>query len=137
VVAAAAAPGSAGAGGSGTAGPAPVFDVEAALGFIGGNRELLVRSIRMFVASNEHDEEQILGLISAGELKTAARRFHRLKGSSAMIGCRRLSEISASLERDLKAADGAAPAAERLRTFSEVMRLTLHALRQHAGAATH
>ncbi|MFM9031793.1 MAG: Hpt domain-containing protein, partial [Opitutaceae bacterium] len=58
---------------------APVFDVEAALGFLGGNRDLLVRSARMFVASNQHDVEQILALIAAPDLKTASRRFHRLK----------------------------------------------------------
>ncbi|MFM9081942.1 MAG: response regulator, partial [Opitutaceae bacterium] len=100
---------------------APVFDVEAALGFLGGNRDLLVRSTRMFVASNQHDVEQILALIAAPDLKTASRRFHRLKGSAAMLGCRRLSEVSALLERDLKAADAKAPADHRLREFSAVM----------------
>ncbi|MFM7749104.1 MAG: response regulator, partial [Opitutaceae bacterium] len=116
---------------------APVFDVEAALGFLGGNRDLLVRSARMFVASNQHDVEQILALIAAPDLKTASRRFHRLKGSAAMLGCRRLSEVSALLERDLKAADAKAPADHRLREFSAVMGQTLEALRQHAGANPH
>jgi two-component system sensor histidine kinase/response regulator len=115
----------------------PVFDVEAALGFLGGNRDLLVRSARMFVASNQHDVEQILALIAAPDLKNASRRFHRLKGSAAMLGCRRLSELSALLERDLKAADAKAPADHRLREFSAVMGQTLDALRQHAGAKPH
>jgi len=115
----------------------PLFDVEAALGFLGGNRDLLIRSVRMFIASNEHDVEQILALIAAADLKTASRRFHRLKGSAAMLGCRRLSEVSAALERDLKAADAKAPADHRLRVFSEAMGQTLQALRQYAGAAPH
>lgn len=117
--------------------PIPLFDVEAALGFLGGNRDLLIRSARMFIASNEHDVEQILALIAAADLKTASRRFHRLKGSAAMLGCRRLSEVSAALERDLKAADAKAPADHRLRVFSEAMGQTLQALRQYAGAAPH
>lgn len=118
-------------------GHATLFDIEAALGFLGGNRDLLLRSARMFVASNEHDVEQINALITASDLKTASRRFHRLKGSAAMLGCRRLSEVSAALERDLKAVDAKAPADDRLREFSEVMGQTLDALRQHAGAHSH
>ena len=118
-------------------GHATLFDIEAALGFLGGNRDLLLRSARMFVASNEHDVEQINALITASDLKTASRRFHRLKGLAAMLGCRRLSEVSAALERDLKAVDAKAPADDRLREFSEVMGQTLDALRQHAGAHSH
>jgi len=112
----------------------PIFDIESALGFLGGNRELLVRTARMFIASNEHDVEQILALVTAADLKTASRRFHRLKGSSAMLGCRRLSELSALLERELKGPDAKAPSAERLREFSEVMSQTMMVLRKHVEA---
>lgn len=112
----------------------PIFDIESALGFLGGNRELLVRTARMFIASNEHDVEQILALITAADLKTASRRFHRLKGSSAMLGCRRLTELSAQLERELKAPEAKAPPAERLREFSEVMGQTMMVLRKHVEA---
>mgnify|MGYP000070582067 FL=1 len=114
---------------------APLFDVENALGFLGGNRELLVRTARMFIASNEHDVEPTLALLTAADLKTAARRFHRLKGSSAMLGCRRLTELSALLERELKAPEAKAPSAERLREFSAVMGQTMAVLRKHVEAA--
>ena len=113
---------------------APLFDVEAALGLLGGDQELLIRSIRMFAASNEHDVERINGLIANSDLKAASHRLHRLKGSAAMIGCRRLAEVSAALERDLKAHGTVAPADHRLREFAEVLEQTLDTLRRHAAA---
>ncbi len=78
------------------------FDADSALHQLGGDPALLQRSIESFVRSNAGEAGRIRALLQAGDLKQVASQLHRLKGTSAMLACRRTAALAARLERRLK-----------------------------------
>jgi two-component system sensor histidine kinase/response regulator len=127
------------AAGSPTAAPAAGeeahFDQDAALHYLGGNLALLKRSIESFIRGNAGEAAHIRGLVSAGEHQQVASRLHRLKGSSAMLGCRRTSALAARLERRLKHPPHQPPSAEEMDELAAALSAACEAmLRVRDGA---
>jgi CheY-like chemotaxis protein/HPt (histidine-containing phosphotransfer) domain-containing protein len=94
----------------GTAGAAAAAGVgiDTALKRIGGNTSLYLRMMRMFVKDLESMPAQLSGLVESGDLKSATRLLHTLKGTAATLGVSALSTEAARGEALMAA--GATPA---------------------------
>lgn len=59
--------------------------------------------VEIFLATSNDDVEALVAAAERGELETVRRIAHSMKGSAANLGARRLSEICAGIERDIRA----------------------------------
>lgn len=81
----------------------PGIDLEAALQRLNGNRELLDRLIRLFAYEHGSMASEISQHIREGDLASAARLVHTLKGVATNLAAEELREASERLEAELKA----------------------------------
>jgi len=73
------------------------FDRVAALNRLGGNVPLLERLLSRFISDHTHSAQTILAAIDAGDLDTATREAHSLKGVAANLGAARLAATAGAL----------------------------------------
>jgi PAS domain S-box-containing protein len=76
----------------------PGLDVQAALGHLGGNKELLHQLLDMFVVDHASDADAIEAAIEAQERRKVHGLSHTLKGAAATLGARRVAEIALAIE---------------------------------------
>jgi two-component system sensor histidine kinase/response regulator len=84
--------------------PPRIFDHAAALSRVSGNGEMLLRFLNMFRERNADCVTEIGAALTAGELTTARRLVHTLKGGAGTIGMMELHAGAARLETTLAAA---------------------------------
>ncbi|MGN0696598.1 MAG: response regulator [Oscillospiraceae bacterium] len=82
-------------------GVSSAFDSRRCLEELGGNMNVLVRSVRRFLRSNEHTCEQLKIHIANGNYATARRILHDVSGVSGNLRCMPLYEASQALLADL------------------------------------
>ena len=92
------------------------LDVTAGLRSAGGRIPLYLRLLRKF--SEGRDAATLRGAIASGDVATAHRAAHTLKGVSATLGARLLNTLAAEVDSVLRLAD----AAERLPALAEPAR---------------
>jgi two-component system sensor histidine kinase/response regulator len=94
----------------------PVLDVAAALRRLGGDRALLQRLLRDLTREWTDLPARVQRLRTEGDLTTARRAAHTLKGASGSLGAMELAAAAGELERALDSADAEAvdPALARL-----------------------
>ncbi|MDR2611668.1 MAG: response regulator [Deltaproteobacteria bacterium] len=83
------------------------FDPAQSLSQLGGDQELLLEVLEMYVSSTPALLDRLRG-IGPGEVVDSAKVFHSIKGSSLNVGARMVGEMAAALERAAKEGDGAA-----------------------------
>ena len=79
------------------------FDLQAALGRLGGNSELLVDLLKKFGQQFADAQSELGGLLKEGEREAAAAFAHKIKGAAANLGAIDLHLEADKLEHDLKA----------------------------------
>jgi len=125
---------------------APAIDLATALRRLGGRREMLERLAVRFVQSEADAAHRIADALSAGDLETAMRSAHTLKGLAASLCANRLAGCAAQIEAALHAANDAshgtsvhapqdAGLGERLSALGSALREVLDALAPLAQAA--
>jgi CheY-like chemotaxis protein len=76
----------------------PLVDVGYALKNLGSKEALLLRLIKQFILSNANAIDTLQAHLKEGDLVSARRVAHSLKGSAATLGMRALRESAARLE---------------------------------------
>jgi len=115
----------------------PGFDLPAALRRMGGERTLLERLLRDFVAEQADFPARLAACLDAGELHEATRRLHTLKGVAANLGVQGVAEAARQFEAEVRAGNLAElPAcAARLRAALDAARAAVATLDAGAQAA--
>ncbi len=85
------------------AGAAAVFDLEVALKFVKGKRELLLRLLDNFVRSQVGVMVQLRDGVAAGDAAVVLRAAHTLRGMAGTLGATALSAAAEGVEMPLKA----------------------------------
>lgn len=80
----------------------PGISVEEGLTRVGNNRSLYQKLLGQFRVSNEETLANIRAALKAGDLTTAARLAHTVKGVAANLGADSLSSLGAELESAIK-----------------------------------
>jgi PAS domain S-box-containing protein len=105
------------------------LEVELALSRMGGDRQLLQRTITAYVV----DARRLPQRLQQGDLEQVRRDLHSVKGLSATIGASVLSELAARAEKLLQAPAGIADAQQALARFIQQLATELPALQAVAG----
>ena len=79
----------------------PGFSLDTAMLHMGGDQELLQTLVEMFLRNNNDLEERIRQQLAEGDLETARRTAHSVKGASAQIGALPFAEAAGELEEAL------------------------------------
>jgi CheY-like chemotaxis protein/HPt (histidine-containing phosphotransfer) domain-containing protein len=93
------------AGGAAISGAAGPFDLDHLSELLAGDRETIADAIRLFARGAPAALAEIAALGQAGDAPGVCRLAHRLAGSSAMVGARRIAALSATLEWLAQAGD--------------------------------
>jgi two-component system sensor histidine kinase/response regulator len=80
----------------------PGFSLESGLERVGGNRPLYRKLLSKFRESQEDAVERIRKALQAGDVETATRFAHTVKGVSGNLGAEDLYRVSAALEKAVK-----------------------------------
>ena len=80
----------------------PGIDLKTGLKRVSGNKKLFLSLLREYRQENKNFREQVLEAFAAGEIETAQRLVHTLKGVSGNIGARELQEKALELETVMK-----------------------------------
>jgi two-component system sensor histidine kinase/response regulator len=80
----------------------PGFSVVSGLERVGGNKQLYKRLLSKFRESQEDAVERIKAALRAGDLETATRFAHTVKGVAGNLGAEELYGVSAALEKAIK-----------------------------------
>ncbi|MGN0692243.1 MAG: response regulator, partial [Oscillospiraceae bacterium] len=83
-------------------GVSSAFDSRRCLEELGGNKNVLIRSVRRFLQNNEHTCEQLRIHIANGNYAVSRRILHDVAGVSGNLRCMPLYEASQSLLSDLR-----------------------------------
>ncbi len=109
----------------------PGIDTQSALRRSGGNRKRYEALLRMFVERQRRSVDEIRAALAAGDVPTAERVAHTLKGASANLGAAELSAEAARVEVAIKTrqADNASleTLAQKLAALLEVIDTALPA----------
>ena len=94
--------------------PTEADDVASALERLGGNTDLYARILRDYLSEIAHLPDQLDRLLRDGDLVSAARLLHTLKGLSATVGASHLASVAREAEDIVKNAhaDAARPPSE-------------------------
>lgn len=104
-------------------------NLEQGLRRIGGNRQLLMKLLREFVADYQQAEQTIDEAIDALDFPLASRWLHTIQGIAGNIGAGRLQEMAEQLSQSLKTEDAAAIAAIQ-GDFAGAFREVMQSIRQ-------
>jgi HPt (histidine-containing phosphotransfer) domain-containing protein len=107
-----------------------ILDVAAGLRNLNGNEKLLDKLLGRFRDSNANMCDEIRRAMDAGDMDTAVRHAHTLKGVAASLGAPDLSEEAKNVEQQLKA--GPLPA-EGLAKLETELELVLDAIKTRLG----
>ena len=99
---------------------APRFDFPAAMHIVSHDEAMLKDILRNYLKYCPRYIGQLKQALSANELSEATRVAHSLKGSSANIGARRVSQLAVSLEYHLRGG-GVAAASKILKEIETEM----------------
>ena len=78
-----------------------VLNIQQALSFLGGEKELLSELLNAFVNTNPFEEEKLLLLEKENKIE-AAKYVHYYKGAARQIGAERLAKTGQALEDELR-----------------------------------
>lgn len=87
--------------------PSSAIDPEHLRGLIGDDRDKIGRYLQMFLDGARQTITEVAEAMARGDLAEVRRAAHKLKGSSGMVGAKRLATVAAELER--AAAAGSVP----------------------------
>jgi PAS domain S-box-containing protein len=94
------------------------LDVVDGLRRLAGNRKLYVRLLRQFVSQNVETVAQIAQQILAGDLVSAQRTAHTLKGTAGNLGAHGVQAAAGNLDKAIREGTEAARLDELRQTFS-------------------
>ena len=100
----------------------PGLDLERGLSMLRGKAEKYLELLGRFVASHAGDMALIEAKLAAGDLPTAVRLAHTLKGTAATIGADGVSALARSVEQTLKAGGDPAACAAAIRPQLDELR---------------
>jgi HPt (histidine-containing phosphotransfer) domain-containing protein len=106
------------------------IDLTAALGRLGGMRQLYVRTARDFIKSLDTIDLDVRRTVEAGDDKKTVILLHTLKGTAATLGADALARESANLEALCKASAGIEQCLSRLPHLAEIADTTKSLLNQ-------
>ena len=86
----------------------PDLDSAAGLVMVRNNLGAYRGVLKLFVATHSHDAQQLQQLVEQGQLETAERIAHALKGTAGNIGALPIQHIATELDAALKQQDAAA-----------------------------
>jgi HPt (histidine-containing phosphotransfer) domain-containing protein len=86
------------------------LDTESALRRLAGNTKLYAKLLGQFQGTYPGAADEIAAYLAAGDLPTAERTSHTIKGLAGTLGAARLQAASAELERLCRAGDDASRA---------------------------
>ena len=110
-----------------------VLDTAAGLKTANGSRDFYLRMLQMFETSPARDLDTLATLLDAGDLETARRQAHSLKGMAGSIGARGLQAALQELESACK--DGRLDAARQWLEEAQAMLIQVNAaVAQYLGA---
>lgn len=95
----------------------PLWNDDAALAALNGNRDAVVQLRALFLAELPGQCERIAAALRSGDIEAACAELHRLKASSGFVGAARLQASAGAL-------NAAPDDAESLGAFEEAARLT-------------
>jgi signal transduction histidine kinase/DNA-binding response OmpR family regulator/HPt (histidine-containing phosphotransfer) domain-containing protein len=78
------------------------IDFHGAMQYMGGEVNLFVRILKAFAKDLVHVPPQLAEFLRTGQAQEALRLMHTLKGTSATLGARQLSEVAAQAEISVK-----------------------------------
>lgn len=104
------------------------IDMEDALKRVGGNKDLLIRLLRQFIDSDFAG--QLDKALEEGDLETAGRNAHSVKGTGANLSLPKLTAVSLELEQKIK---GGEDYSGSLAIFKEVYAETLKQIEAAIG----
>jgi two-component system sensor histidine kinase/response regulator len=81
---------------------APGISMDSGLRRVGGNKRLYVKLLRKFRDGQENALEQIKAALQSGDVDTAVRLAHTVKGVSGNLGGENLYRAAANLEKAIK-----------------------------------
>jgi two-component system sensor histidine kinase/response regulator len=84
----------------------PGISIESGLKRVGGNKKLYLKLLSQYRASQEDAVEEIRAALQGGDVETATRLAHTVKGVSGNLGAEALYDVSAALEKAIKEGDG-------------------------------
>ncbi len=84
------------------------LDVAAGLAVVRGKLESYQRILRLFIDSHADDSSRLVALVAQGELTTAARLAHALKGAAGNLGAPAIHQLATALDIALKQGDAQA-----------------------------
>ena len=80
----------------------PGISIASGLGRVGGNKQLYTKLLCKFKDGQENAVEQIKAALQSGDVETAARLAHTVKGVSGNLGGDNLYQAAAELEKAIK-----------------------------------
>jgi PAS domain S-box-containing protein len=118
------------------------IDLVAAIGRMGGNSRVYLRTLLQFSKDLETLPDQLAALLLQGQFDEAARLMHTVKGLAATLGIRPLGKVAADAESSLGTAEAPAQALiEKLGALVATTRRDIgqlaEALQQPSPVATH
>ena len=81
----------------------PILDRTGALNRLGGNNILYTKILKMFIKEHSQDVSVLADLITNGDIETAHRLAHTLKGVAGSIGALRVADAALAMEKQLAA----------------------------------
>jgi two-component system sensor histidine kinase/response regulator len=84
------------------------IDMTDGLARVGGNRKLYLKLLRQFATAQANAATEVAGQLAAGDLPTAERSAHTIKGVAGNLGAKELQAAAAELEKSVR--ERAAPA---------------------------
>jgi len=107
------------------------IDTEGGLKRLGGKRERYEALLLKFADKQALTVVGVRAALAAGDLATAERDLHSLKGAAASLGANALAEAAANAEQSLKAGHGADVG---LRHLEVALDTVVHAIRSKLDA---
>ena len=79
----------------------PIFDEKDAMDRLGGDSELLMTIIGVFLEACEEQVQRLHQAINTADYKSAYREAHSIKGAAANISAQRIRTVAAELEKEM------------------------------------
>jgi two-component system sensor histidine kinase/response regulator len=97
------------------------IDLADGLARVGGNRKLYLRLLRQFATGQANAATEVAGQLAAGDLPTAERSAHTIKGVAGNLGAKELQAAAAELEKSVRERAGPAALANAHRRFATTL----------------
>lgn len=107
------------------------LDVQSALKRLGGNNALYQKLLTRFRDTYTPDAAGLEALLEAGDLISAEREAHTLKGLAGSLGAASLQSAAAALEQTCKSGAGLVECKAALANMQSVLRKVLESIDRH------